>query len=468
MKMTIYDTKQRRKVAFSPEKENTVRMYTCGPTIYNFAHIGNLRTFVFEDLLRRTIKFFGMKVFHVMNLTDVDDKTIAGAIENRQTLLEFTKPFEIAFHQDLKTLEVEAAEKYPKATEFIDQMIVMIEKLIDKGFAYRTDSGDVYFRIKSFPSYGKLSHLSLEDLDVGRSMTVDADEYDKESATDFVLWKGYDDIRDGDIYWKSPFGKGRPGWHMECSCMSMHYLGETFDLHTGGVDNIFPHHENEIAQSEALSGKTFSRHWMHSEHLLVEGKKMSKSLGNFYTLRDLLKKGYSGKEVRMLFLASHYRAPLNFTFDGLMATRRSLARIDAFVKRLKENSQGEIIDISSYEEEFAQAIADDLNTPQALAVIFEMIRSVNYQLDEKGRNCTQVIAFIEKVDSVFGCFLSKESEKIEDYILQAAQDRYKARQEKDFSRADTMRAIIENAGYVVEDTKERCLVRKKEKDANEK
>ncbi len=464
--MLIFDTKQRKKVTFSPEKANVVRMYTCGPTIYNFAHIGNLRTFVFEDLLRRSLKFLGMEVFHVMNLTDVDDKTIRGAIENNQTLLEFTIPFEKAFFEDLKTLNVERAEKYPKATEFIEQMVEMIEKLIEKGVAYKTDSGDVFFRIKSFPRYGELSHLRLEDLEVGRSARVDADEYDKEAATDFVLWKAYDPARDGEIFWKSSFGKGRPGWHMECSCMSMHYLGDTFDLHTGGVDNIFPHHENEIAQSEALSGKTFSRHWMHSEHLLVEGKKMSKSLRNFYTLRDLLKKGYSGREVRALFLASHYRAQLNFTFEGLLATRRSLSRIDTFVERLEGNTSGELVDVSSFEKDFTDAIGDDLNTPKAFATLFDMIRYVNGKIDEKNVNTSQVMEFLHKIDSVLG-FIFSEKESVESYILDAALSRFKARQEKDYLRADAMRQLIENAGYLVEDTKDKCLIKKKENYAND-
>ena len=466
--MHIYDTKQRKKVSFSPEKDNIVRMYTCGPTIYNFAHIGNLRTFVFEDLLRRSIKFLGMGVFHVMNLTDVDDKTISGAIKNNETLLEFTKPFEDAFHEDLKTLNVEKAEKYPKATEFIDQMVEMIEKLIQKGVAYNTSTGDVFFRIKSFPKYGELSHLHLEDLEIGRSARVDTDEYDKESASDFVLWKAYDPSRDGEIFWESSLGRGRPGWHMECSCMSMHYLGDTFDLHTGGVDNIFPHHENEIAQSEALSGKTFSRHWMHSDHLLVEGKKMSKSLGNFYTLRDLLEKGYSGREVRALFLASHYRTQLNFTFDGLLATRRSLSRLDTFVERLAHNRDGKVIDISSFEKDFKEAIEDDLNTPKAFATLFDMIRFVNTQMDEKNVNTSQVLEFLQKADKVFGFIFSEKDEIIENFILDAALARFKARGEKDYVRADLMRDIIEKAGYLVEDTKDKCLIKKKENYANDK
>ncbi|MCH9812016.1 cysteine--tRNA ligase [bacterium] len=464
--MHIFDTREREKVTFSPEKDNTVRMYTCGPTIYNFAHIGNLRTFLFEDVLRRAIQFFGMGVFQVMNITDIDDKTIKRAKENGLTLEEFTAPFEKAFLEDLDTLMVERAEEYPKATDFIEKMIEMIAELIEKGHAYQTEDGDVFFRIESFDRYGALSHLKMEELEVGRSTRVDSDEYQKECACDFVLWKAYDSERDGNIYWDSPFGKGRPGWHIECSCMSMHYLGETFDLHTGGVDNIFPHHENEIAQSEACSGKAFVRHWMHSEHLLVEGKKMSKSLGNFYTLRDLLEKGYSGREIRALFVCSHYRSQLNFTFEGLHAMRKSLARIDTFIERVESAKEGVTLDLSSFEESFKQAVFDDLNTPLASAVLFDMIRFVNGKMDEEEVNGENVLEILRKWDKVFGFLFAKEEEEIEPSILEAANKRFMARKEKDYALADTMRELIEGAGYVVEDTKDKCLVRRKENYAN--
>jgi cysteinyl-tRNA synthetase len=465
--MIIFDTKQRKKVSFKAEKDNTVRMYTCGPTIYNFAHIGNLRTFVFEDLLRRALQFVGFDIFHVMNLTDIDDKTIKGAKENNITLAEFTQPFEKAFFEDLETLNVEPAEKYPKATDFINEMIGMISQLIEKGVAYKTDSGDVFFRISKFKNYGQLSSLKLEDLEVGKSARVDADEYDKECACDFVLWKAYDKERDGLIFWESPFGKGRPGWHIECSCMSMHYLGDTFDLHTGGVDNIFPHHENEIAQSEACSGKPFTRHWMHSEHLLVEGKKMSKSMNNFYTLRDLLDKGYSGREIRALFLSSHYRVQLNFTFDGLMATRKSLQRLDTFVDRLNESKGSVAVDVSRFEKEFKESIEDDLNSPRAYAALFDLIRFVNAQMDDGEINSESVLKLLKNFDSVFAFIFNREEEEISEDVLKAAMKRFTARQEKDYAKADAMRELIEKAGYIVEDTKEKCVVRKKESYAND-
>lgn len=465
--MIIFDTKQREKVSFKPEKDNTVRLYTCGPTIYNYAHIGNLRTFVFEDLLCRSLRFLGMKVVQIMNLTDIDDKTIKGATEKGISLDEFTQPYEKAFFEDLETLKVQKADEYPKATDFITHMIEMITALIDKGVAYKTDDGDVFFRIKAFPGYGKLSHLKLDQLEEGKSLRVDSDEYDKESACDFVLWKGYDSSRDGEIYWDSPFGKGRPGWHIECSCMSMHYLGETFDLHTGGVDNIFPHHENEIAQSECLSGKTFSRHWMHSEHLLVEGKKMSKSLNNFFTLRDLLDKGYSGREIRSTLLASHYRMQLNFTFEGLVAMRKTLSRLDAFVERLEDAKGSHKLDISSFEKEFKEALADDLNTPKAFATLFDLVRFVNGRMDSGDIDPQNILELLKSWDRVFEFIFHKEKQETPQEILEAAKKRFEARQQKDWTQADAMRELIEKAGYSVEDTKEKCVVRKKEIYAND-
>ncbi|OJU80997.1 MAG: cysteine--tRNA ligase, partial [Chlamydia sp. 32-24] len=282
--LKLYNTESRQKEVLKTITPNLVKMYTCGPTVYNFAHIGNFRTYVFEDLLRRSIKFFGYNIHHVMNLTDVDDKTIKGAIANNITLDEFTQPYKDAFFEDLKTLNIESAENYPAATDYIPEMIAMIQSLMDKGMAYKGGDGSVYYPIKKFHRYGCLSHLHLDELQAGASERVASDEYEKDNVADFVLWKAYDPDRDGKIYWESPFGKGRPGWHLECSVMAMNLLGETLDIHVGGIDNMFPHHENEIAQSEAFSGKKFVNLWMHSEHLIVENKKMSKSLGNFFTL----------------------------------------------------------------------------------------------------------------------------------------------------------------------------------------
>jgi cysteinyl-tRNA synthetase len=334
-KLKLYNTETRQKEEIAPSHGRTIRMYTCGPTVYNFAHIGNFRTYVFEDLLRRTIKFFGFSIEQVMNLTDIDDKTIKGAMEKKISLDAFTKPFTEAFFQDLDTLGIQRVEHYPKATDYIPEMLRIIEILIEKGIAYRGQDNSIYFAIAKFPSYGRLSHLHLDELKAGASERVATDEYDKEHVSDFVLWKAYDPLRDGDIFWESPFGKGRPGWHIECSAMAMKLLGETIDIHVGGVDNMFPHHENEIAQSEACSSHRFVKHWLHAEHLLVDHKKMSKSLGNFYTLRDLLQKRYTGSQVRYMLLQTHYRTQLNFTFTGLDAAIQTLQRISDFVMRLQ-------------------------------------------------------------------------------------------------------------------------------------
>ena len=380
--LKLYNTASRQKEVLTPLEPGFIRMYTCGPTVYNFAHIGNFRTYIFEDLLRRTIKFFGFQMIQVMNLTDVDDKTIKGAIAKSITLDEFTQPFKEAFFQDLKTLSIEPAEHYPAATDYIPEMIAMIQVLLDKGVAYHGNDGSVYYAIKKFPRYGCLSHLHLEDLQAGASDRVASDEYEKEHAADFVLWKNYDSERDGKIFWESPFGSGRPGWHLECSAMAMKILGDTIDIHVGGIDNMFPHHENEIAQSEACSGKTFSKLWMHAEHLVVDSKKMAKSLGNFLTLRDLTEKGFTGRQVRYLLLQNHYKTQLNFTFQGLEAAKSTLQRLDDFIQRLhtvgKEDPTGLIDPLAQKAyNNFSAALADDLNISLALAALFDFVREVN-------------------------------------------------------------------------------------------
>ncbi|MEN9343820.1 MAG: cysteinyl-tRNA synthetase [Chlamydiota bacterium] len=334
-KLKLYNTETREKEELIPIEGKTVKMYTCGPTVYNFAHIGNFRTYVFEDLLRRTIQFFDFRVEQAMNLTDIDDKTIKGALDAGITLDAFTAPFKKAFFEDLAALGIEKVEHYPEATEYVEEMISIIQKLLETGVAYVGEDQSVYFSIRKFPSYGRLAHLDLTGLKAGASNRVAQDEYEKEDVSDFVLWKSYDRERDGLIYWESPFGRGRPGWHIECSAMAMKLLGTTIDIHVGGIDNLFPHHENEIAQSESYSCCRFVKHWMHAEHLLVDHKKMSKRLGNFYTLRDLLAKGYTGREVRFALLQAHYRTQLNFTFEGLDAAVSSLRRLEDFIFRLK-------------------------------------------------------------------------------------------------------------------------------------
>lgn len=460
--LTLYNTLTRSKEPLQPIRGNQVRMYTCGPTVYDFAHIGNFRTYVFEDLLRRTIKFFGFDILQVMNLTDVDDKTIRGAIAKQVTLDQYTEPFKQAFFEDLHALQIEPAEQYPAATEYIPQMIAMIQQLLDKGIAYAGGDGSVYFAIKKFPNYGCLSHLHLDELQAGASERVHSDEYDKENVSDFVLWKHYDSERDGQIFWESPFGRGRPGWHLECSAMAMGLLGETIDIHVGGVDNIFPHHENEIAQSEACSGKLFSKVWMHSEHLVVDNKKMSKSLGNFYTLRDLLKRGFTGLQVRYLLLSTHYKTKLNFTFQGLDAARHSLQRLNDFIGRLSTLSHAglagatgsvdAVLGVAS--EKFRSALGDDLNISAGLAAIFDLVREVNALIDANvlsGGDAHRVLDCLKQFNAVLGVLSFEQNLLIPAEITTAVQERTQARKDKNWKRADELRAFVESRGYVIED-----------------
>ncbi|CCB92264.1 cysteinyl-tRNA synthetase [Waddlia chondrophila 2032/99] len=458
--LKFFNTITRSKDPFKPISGNRVSLYTCGPTVYNFAHIGNYRTYMFEDLLRRTLKFFGYEVEQVMNLTDVDDKTIRGATEQNVSLDAYTKPFKEAFFEDIRTLNIEPAEHYPAATDYIDQMIAMIEKLLEKGAAYRGADGSVYYAIETFKRYGCLSHLKIDELKSGASDRVASDEYEKDNVADFVLWKSYDPERDGKIYWDSPFGKGRPGWHLECSTMAMQILGETIDLHCGGVDNMFPHHENEIAQSEACSGQTFVKMWLHSEHLIIENKKMSKSLGNFFTLRDLLEKGYSGKQVRYILLQTHYKTQLNFTFEGLEAVKHSLQRLQDFVYRLQgvtgretHHALDALLDQALLG--FANGLADDLNISVALASLYELVRDVNGLIDQ-GKlgegDANRVLELLKRFNSVLGVIdFEMKEESIPDDLIQALDDRIAARQNKDWSEADRLRDYIQSRGYVIED-----------------
>lgn len=454
--MKLYNTETRQKETLEPLEEGHIRLYTCGPTVYHYAHIGNFRTYVFEDLLRRTLEYFGYKVTQVMNLTDVDDKTIRGAIQNGVTLNEFTQKFKEAFFEDVKTLHITPAEKYPQATDYIPQMIEMIEVLLKKGVAYKGQDGSIYFAIRKFPRYGCLSHLNLDELKVGASQRMAEDEYEKESASDFVLWKGYDPERDGQIFWESPYGKGRPGWHLECSAMAMDLLGETIDIHVGGVDNMFPHHENEIAQSECTSGKKFVKLWMHAEHLIVNGKKMSKSLGNFYTLRDLLQKGYTGREVRYMLIHTHYKTQLNFTFEGLASLKTSLARLQDFILRLKEvkGPSTPFTLLEESEKAFKEALGDDLNISEAFAVLFNLVRDVNALIDQKKlgeEGAANTLALLRKFDSVLG-ILSFEEEEAPSDLLELLHDRNEARKAKNWSLSDHLRNLIHARGWVIEDT----------------
>ncbi|MFN0065302.1 MAG: cysteine--tRNA ligase [Chlamydiales bacterium] len=462
--LTLFNTEMREKSLFYPKKDNHVTIYTCGPTVYHYAHIGNFRTYVFEDLLRRVLKFFGYQVTQAMNITDVDDKTIRGATESHLSLEEYIQPYKNAFFADIQSLGIERVEHYPCATDYIRKMIDFIQKLIDKGVAYKSPDGSVYFSIEKCPKYGRLSRLYLDDLQIGER--VAHDEYEKECIGDFVVWKAYDEQRDGAIYWESPFGKGRPGWHLECSTMAMDLLGETIDIHVGAVDNIFPHHENEIAQSECLSGKQFARYWLHSEHLIVNGKKMSKSLGNFYTLRDLLDKGYRGNEVRYMLLHTHYRTQLNFTFEGMVGARNSLARLNDFVQRCQEIATNTEPTghwhccLQKAAEDFVNALADDLNISVALAVLFDLMKEVNRQ-ELNGGDATEVLYVLQQFNRVLGVLNFETEEYIPIYLVEMLEKRNQARHDRNWALADQLRNEILASGYLIEDTAQGVRLKKK-------
>lgn len=470
LSLTFFNTETRKKEPFEPI-HNQVRMYTCGPTVYHFAHIGNFRTYVFEDVLRRTLKFFGNQVTQVMNLTDIDDKTIKGAIANNVSLNDFTQPYKTAFFVDINSLGIERAEYYPAATDYIPQMIDFIQTLLDKNVAYKSKDGSIYYAIDKFPRYGCLSHLKLDDLQENASQRILSDEYEKDNVADFVLWKAYDPERDGQIFWESPFGRGRPGWHLECSAMAMSLLGDTVDIHVGAVDNIFPHHENEIAQSEACSGKRFVRLWMHSEHLVVNHKKMSKSLGNFYTLRDLLDKGYQGMQVRYLLLQTHYKTSLNFTFDGLEAAKVSLQRLNDFILRMqqfndpsKESTQACRDLLVKTMKNFAEAMADDLNVSVALAAIFDMVHAINVMYDQKkltGKDAEEVLYLLTEFNRILGVLnFDQEELKIPQDMKDALEKRNQARKDKNWQLADELRMKLQLGGYTIEDTPKGARLKK--------
>lgn len=462
MEMKVFNSLTRRDEPLAPIADNTIRMYTCGPTVYNFAHIGNFRAYTFEDILRRAIQFNGMRVKQVMNLTDVDDKTIRGANAANVPLTDYTKTYKEAFFADLKKLNVQPAEVYPAATDHIPEMISLVEKLIDKGVAYKSDDGSVYFAVTKFPGYGKLAHIDFDSQRTGARCA--ADEYDKENVGDFALWKAWEPS-DGPVGWDSPWGRGRPGWHIECSAMSMKYLGETFDLHTGGIDNLFPHHENEIAQAEAATGKEFVKTWMHCAHLKVNGEKMSKSAGNFFTLRDLIEKGWSGREIRYVLVNAHYRQGLNFAFSALEDARKSLARIDTCVDALERlaggaGAGGPVPEFAQNAlAEFTAAINDDLNTPKAFAALFELVRHANAWMqggDVPPASAAAILGVFRRMDSVLGVIFFAKSEKAEvpPEIQALLNQRSEARKAKNWAESDRIRDEIAAAGWVVKDSRD--------------
>jgi cysteinyl-tRNA synthetase len=466
MGLKLFNTLSRSVQDFAPldSAGKKIGMYCCGPTVYDFAHIGNWRTFVFGDLVRRYLEFKNFQVTHVMNITDIEDKIIKRVRENKTTLPEFTQQFEAAFFEDLKVLNCKEPHEKPRATKYIPEIISLIEKLIARGIAYKADDGSVYFSIEKYRgcgcNYGQLLKLNFDEMRAGKR--VKSDEYAKESIADFALWKSRVPD-DGDVFWPSPFGEGRPGWHIECSAMSMKILGPSFDLHLGGEDLKFPHHEDEIAQSEGATGKPFVKYWLHSAHLLVEGKKMSKSLGNFFTLRDLLAKGFTGREIRYLLLTAHYRETFNFTLDGLQGAKTALARISEFLGKLHEFPYSSSISATtpsrpSVLEQFEKALDNDLNISAAWAVVFEWIRETNKRLAANQVSSEEAVALIsawQRMNSVLGLYTSHEielAEKLDATLQKFLEEREAARKAKDFKRADEIRDELKSKGWVIEDT----------------
>jgi len=466
----VHNTLSGKVEPFVPLKPGEIRMYTCGPTVYDYAHIGNFRTFVFQDILRRFLRLRGFKLTHVMNLTDVDDRIIANAAKAGVSIRDYTEKFIQAFYADCRTLSVESPEHWIRATDHIDDMVALIQRLQKNTYTYPSE-GSLYYRIAKFKDYGKLSKIDLTGIQAGAR--VDNDRYDKESARDFALWKA---PKPGEHFWETPIGAGRPGWHIECSAMAMKYLGETLDIHTGGVDLAFPHHENEIAQSEAATGKPFVRYWLHAEHLLVEGEKMSKSLGNFFTLRDLFAKGYKPSALRFALASVPYRRQLNFTFDGLQQATSSVERLRNFAARLKQEkfpagSQPAIAErIAKAADDFDAGLSDDLNTAQALAAVYDLVREANIAMD-KGEFRQGELAAVQDLlanfDRVFAVLEDNDAEKLKALgyadassglddaaIEKLVAERQAARQRRDFAASDRIRKELAERGILLEDAKD--------------
>jgi len=453
MNLRLYNTLNNKIEDFKEIKKGKIGLYTCGPTVYDFAHIGNFRSYIFEDLFKRYLIYLGYNVKHVMNITDIDDKTIKKSNELGVDINGITEKYLKAFFKDIKILNILKADIYPKATEHIKEMVELIEKLENNGYAYKKENS-VYFNIEKFKGYGKLANILKEKLKIG--VSVDSDEYDKENAQDFVLWKGK---KKDEPYWKTKYGEGRPGWHIECSAMSMKYLGNHFDIHMGGVDNIFPHHENEIAQAECATGEKFVNFWIHCQHLIVNNQKMSKSLGNYYTLEDLIQKGYKPMAIRYLLLSTHYRKTLNFTLEGLEGVIRSLNRINDFIFSLKglKSNKGKSEDISNIinqnEIKFRENMNNDLNISGALGVFFDFTHQINLKLKElKTKDIENILAYIKRIDSVIGVLKDEKSIPLEDEIENKIKKRDKARKAKDYKLADSIREELKGKGIILIDT----------------
>ena len=458
--LSFFNTLSRQIEEFHPIDDGKVRMYICGPTVWNFAHIGNFRTFVFGDILRRYLKFKGFDLTHVFNLTDIDDRIINEAAARNISIDEFTAPYIQYFWEDFDALGNERPEVTPRATHHIAEMIDIIVKLLENGHAYASD-GSIYYRITAFPEYGKLSKISFSGNKAGGSERIDTDKYDKEDARDFALWKLVGEHEQPG--WDAPFGRGRPGWHIECSAMSMKYLGETFDLHAGGMDLQFPHHENEIAQSEGSTGKLFAKYWIHSEFLKIDDVTMSKSKGNFFTFRDLRQQGYSALAIRYLLLSVPYRTQLNFTFDGLQGAESTVERLRNFRSlvseaKAKEGSNPEAVaSVAKSLEDFEAAMDDDFNTAAALAAIHDMVREINTILASDGLHADDqgaVLNAIGKFDSVLGIFGEQSTAMLDADIEALIAKRQDARHNRDFARSDEIRDELAAQGIILEDTKD--------------
>ena len=466
----LHNTLSGKVEPFVPQRPGEVRMYTCGPTVYDYAHIGNYRTFVFQDLLRRFLRLRGYRLNHAMNLTDVDDRIISNAAAAGKSIRDYTEKFVQAFFDDCKTLSIEAPEHWIRATDHIPEMVQLIQRLRERTFTYPSE-GSIYYRITKFPAYGKLSKIDLSGIQVGAR--VDNDRYEKESARDFALWKA---PKPGEHFWETAIGSGRPGWHIECSAMAIKYLGETLDIHTGGIDLAFPHHENEIAQSEAATGKPFARYWLHAEHLLVEGEKMSKSLGNFFTLRDLFAKGYKPSALRLCLASTPYRRQLNFTFNGLTQATNTIERLRNFADRLNQgkfsagNQEGMAARIAKAAEEFDVSLSDDLNTARALAAVFDLVRDANIAMDKgefRQGDIAGIQQFLATFDKVFAVLEDNDAAKLQALgfgsmeagpsdaeIERLIADRNAAKKTRDFAAADRIRKELADRGIILEDAKD--------------
>lgn len=464
MVLKLYNTLSGEKEIFVPLRDKFAGVYSCGPTVYGFAHIGNLRAYVFADMLRRYLEFKGYTVRQVMNITDLDDKTIRASKEQGMSLKEYTDKYIRFFFEDMDLLRIKRADVYPRVTEHISEMASMIKILLDRGYAYRKDDS-IYFKVSEFRDYGKLAKINLSQIKPGA--TIEADEYEKEDVRDFALWKGK---KEAEPFWVTDIGEGRPGWHIECSAMSTRYLGNTIDIHTGGVDNIFPHHQNEIAQSEAATSKKFVRYWMHCEHLLVDNKKMSKSLGNIINLRELLNRGYKTEALRYLFVSSHYRSKLNFTWESISHASNTLDRLNQFVERLRDyksetwDSEETALFIRRTAEKFESEMDNDLNSPGAFAAIFEFVGKINPVLEDgslSAGDAKQVFELMLKFDVISSILTLKEKAGLSGKIEALIMEREKARKRKDFKLADEIRKRLEDNGIVLEDTREGVRWRKK-------